>query len=336
MNMIKRIHQDTLSCEATFRIAPDGHYIIVSQCGGPSEPHPDNRVYIFHSYDQGKTWSEPKLIIQENGLSQYQTEVSVVDNEIIVFMGESDGNFCNFHAYAISSLDNGQTFKKKFDLPLLDGFCFVRGTIKIGEEYLFPYQHYPISKKENDDLHKQQLKIWEGDTNIVEMGLLRTKDFKHFEISKKPAILKMICGDKKRWVWSEPTVVPVEDKLIMFLRYDWRGFLYKSESFDNGYTWSEPVETNIPNPNNKPKAIKWNNHIVLLNTPQSECGFAHRNPLAIWVSDDGENWYYKKNIVNLKGWISYPDGVIYNNELLFAFEYNRKDIYFVKHKLKII
>lgn len=333
MTKIKRIHKDTLSCEAIFRIAPDGHYFIVSQCGGPSEPHLENRIYIFHSYNKGRTWSRPSLIVEDNGLSQYQTEVAIVDNEILVFMCEHDGNFCNFHSYVISSTDNGSTFKRKFDLPLLKGFCFIRGMIKVADEYLFPYQHYPISKKENDYLFENKLKIWQGATNIVEMGILRTKDFKDFEISEAPAILKMEWNNKKRWVWSEPTVVNVNEKLIMFLRYDPRGYLFKSESLDNGYTWSEPTQTNIPNPSNKTKAIKWGNKIVLLNTPQNIVGFSHRNPLAIWISEDGENWLYKKNIVKYKGWISYPDGVIKDNTLLFAFEYNRKDIYFVKRKL---
>lgn len=333
MTRIKRIHKDTLSCEAIFRIAPDGHYIIVSQCGGPSEPHQDNRVYIFHSYNKGRTWSNPALIIKENGLSQYQTEVSVVGDEILVFMCEHDGNFCDFHSYVISSTDNGITFQKKFDLPLLEGFCFIRGMIKIGDEYLFPYQHYPISKEENNYLSENNLKIWQGETNIVEMGLLRTKNFKNFEISNVPAVLKMQWNEKKRWVWSEPTVVPVDNKLIMFLRYDPRGYLFKSESFDNGYSWSEPTQTNIPNPSNKPKVIKWEDKIVLLNTPQTTVGFSHRNPLAVWISKDGENWYQKNNIVKYKGWISYPDGVIKDNTLLLAFEYNRKDIYFVKRKL---
>jgi predicted neuraminidase len=249
-------------------------------------------------------------------------------------MTEHNGNFCNFHSYVISSKDNGLTFQRKFSLPLLKGFCFIRGMIKVDDEYLFPYQHYPISQKENDYLVENNLKIWQGENNIVEMGLLRTKTFKEFEISQKPTILKLEWKDKKRWVWSEPTVVPVKDKLIMFLRYDPRGYLFKSESFDDGYTWSEPVQTDIPNPSNKPKAIKWGEKIVLLNTPQSTVGFAHRNPLAVWISQDGENWYYKKNIVKRKGWISYPDGVIKNNTLLLAFEYNRKDIYFVKRKLR--
>lgn len=333
MTRIKKIHQDTLSCEAIFRIAPDGHYIIVSQCGGPTEPHPDNRVYIFHSYDKGRTWSKPKLVIEDNGLAQYQTEVAIVDQEIIIFMTEHNGNFCNFHTYALSSRDNGMTFQRKFSLPLLNGFCFIRGMIKVNDEYLFPYQHYPISKQENDYLVANNLKIWQGETNIVEMGILRTKDFQQFAISKKPAILKMEWNEKKRWVWSEPTVVPLDDKLMMFLRYDPRGYLYKSISTDNGFTWSEPVSTDIPNPSNKPKAIKWKDKIVLLNTPQNTVGFAHRNPLAVWISPDGENWNYKKDIVKYKGWISYPDGVIKKNTLLLAFEYNRKDIYFVKKRL---
>lgn len=334
MKNIRLVHQDTLSCEAIFRVAPDGHYIIVSQCGGPEEPHIDNRVVIFHSYDKGKTWSKPVSVVPENGKAQYQTEVSIINDEILIFMCEHDGHFCNSRTYVLSSKDNGLTFEEKITIPHFKGFVFIRGMIQVGEEYIFPYQFYKIPRKTNRFLTKNNKKIWEGKLMHVEMGVLKTSDFNKFTKSKKPCYLTMWANGKRRWVWSEPTVVNFESKLVMFLRYDQHGFLYRSESMDNGNSWSEPVPTDIPNPGNKPKIIKWNDNYILLNTPKSETGFSNRTPLEMWMSKDLVNWNQKEVVCDYSGWISYPDGVVHNNELLFAFEYNRKEIYFVSKKLK--
>ena len=55
---IKLVHTDSLSCETIFRIAPNGDYIIISQCGGNCEPAPENRVLLFRSTDKGQTWQK--------------------------------------------------------------------------------------------------------------------------------------------------------------------------------------------------------------------------------------------------------------------------------------
>lgn len=337
MNRIVRIHKDNLSCEAILRKAPDGHLFIVSQCGGDREPCPENRVYVFHSDKRGWRWSKPSLIVEDNNKAQYQTEVSVIDNEIFVFMTEHDGNFTNFHSYVLSSLDNGHTFSKKCDITLKKGFCFIRGMIKYRDSYLFPYQHYDISEEENKRLSDNNLKIWETDLPNVEMGVIITKDFIHFECSKQNVYLPLTKDDKRKWVWSEPTIAELSDgSILMLLRNDARGYLYRSISKDGGISWSEAEKTDIPNPANKPKLLRFDDKLILLNTPQSINGYSHRNPLSLWVSkDDGKTWPIKKDIVKKKGWISYPDGIISEDgkRCLFAFEYNRKDVYFVDCKI---
>ena len=93
-------------------------------------------------------------------------------------------------------------------------------------------------------------------------------------------------------------------------------------------------KTDIPNPNNKPKLVDLKNgEIALLNTPGNGVGFKYRTPLEIWISDDGmKTWYYKKRITDFPGWLSYPDGFYERttDEILFTFELNRHDIYFVR------
>ena len=68
--------------------------------------------------------------------------------------------------------------------------------------------------------------------------------------------------------------------------------------------------------------------VALINTPNPELGFRHRNPLEIWISDDDmRTWRYKKKVLDFPGWLSYPDGFADGDRIIFSFELNRHDIY---------
>ena len=56
--MIKLVQRELLSCEAIVRRAPNGELLLVCQCGDVTEPAPLNRVYVWHSRDDGENWSE--------------------------------------------------------------------------------------------------------------------------------------------------------------------------------------------------------------------------------------------------------------------------------------
>lgn len=328
---LKCVHQDTLSCEAIIRKTPDNNLIILSQCGGSKEPARDNRVYAFLSNDDGETWSEPIDICPYEKNAVYQTETCVIDNNIYAFITTHNGNFLEWQNFIVKSSDNGQTWEKYKELECFSGFVFVRGMIKLTDgTILFPYHHYPISREESKVLAKQNKYIWDMKEKIVEVGALRSDSKLNFNRGRD-----LIISMNSNWVggieWPEPTIIEIEEGLIvMFLRLNGTGFIWKSESNDNGNSWSEIVKTDIPNPNNKPKLLKTvDERIVLLNTPNSKCGFDYRNPLEVWVSNDKmKTWSKKTTLVNEKAWISYPDGFIVNNKLVFSFDYNRRDVYY--------
>lgn len=99
--MIKLVQRELLSCEAIVRRAPNGELLLVCQCGDVTEPAPLNRVYVWHSRDDGENWSGRKLLVPEDGRAVYQTEVSVIGEEIRVYVTFHDGRFakrtCRLH-----------------------------------------------------------------------------------------------------------------------------------------------------------------------------------------------------------------------------------------------
>ena len=116
----------------------------------------------------------------------------------------------------------------------------------------------------------------------------------------------------------------------MLMRIDGSGCLWRSESRDQGRTWSEAVRTDIPNPTNKPKLIPLpDGRVALLHTPNPNQGFPNRKPLSIWISEDGLQTFPCKRIVtDFPGRYCYPDGFYADGHLLFTIEINRHEILF--------
>ncbi len=334
MDILKMVLRESLSCETILRKAPNGDLIIISQCGGTNEPQKENREYLIRSSDNGETWSKP-VNIYEDGRAVYITEVFVYQNEIWAFAGSHDGDFLNWESFVLKSFDSGYTWEKC--PPIWNGkaFNFIRGGINYNGKLIFPIQYYEVSDSEQARLKSEGQLILKAEIDFAKNGTLISEDGgKTFSISKNSANFPMVIGEKRIWKWTEPTLAVLPNGNIeMYIRADGQGALYKSESTDGGETWGEFVRTNIPNPNNKPKIINLpNGKTVLINTPDSRIGFKFRHPLCVWVSNDGlKTFYYKKQITDFPGWLSYPDGIYDETDgrIKFAFELNRHDVYFV-------
>ena len=338
---IKLVHRDTLSVEATVERAPNGDLLLLCTCGGTGEPQIENRVLSFRSKDDGKAWTKGTQIHEEDGRAHYQTETARIGDEIRVFISTHDGKFLDWKNYFLSSYDSGETWQKH-PLPELDRFAFVRGKVDLSNgEMIFPYHAYPIDEKLNEESKRENRPAYLNAIEYVENGLLVSRDGgKTFE--RRVAFYTMLDESFRnspscRFSWNENTVVELKDgHLVMLYRLDRSGWLWRSDSYDYGNTWSEPFRTDIPNPSNKPRLLKApDGKIILLNTPNANCGLVNRHPLEIWISDDGmKTWGKKISLSNFPGMYSYPDGFIDENNCLYAaFEFNRHDIYFFSYNL---
>lgn len=336
---IHMVHVDTLSCEAIFRIAPNGDYIIISQCGGETEPNIRNRVRVFRSTDGGISWKDEGLIVKENGRAIYLTEVYVDEKEgaIYVYVVVHDGGFLDWDCRIIKSMDNGKSWTDGGANPWFSSFVFMRGTIsRQNGDRLIPYQNYDVSEEEVCKLKEENKTLLSADIPYVDSGVIVIGKDGREQKSEPVRISMRQCGAV--WQWPEPTVAELSDgRLVMLLRVNGAGVLYRSESVDGGLHWSEAVPTDIKNPGNKPKLLRHpDGRIILINTPCGRGGMKNRFPLEVWVSeDDMKTWRVRKTVSDYPGFYSYPDGVISpdGKKLLFSYEYNRHDIFFVECEL---
>jgi hypothetical protein len=367
MTQITLVHRDTLSCEAIVRPTPDGGLLIASTCGGFTEPDPDNRVFVFKSIDGGATWSRPSLIIPEtghvdypivhkkghpltkalispdnNGRSVIQTEVTAwPDGRIWVWMIDHDGLLCSTKSYIMESVDSGETWNMISDMPFFDdNLLLMRGALRLPDGVtLLPYHRCNTSSCEKTrDIAGKGIPIFNSELAEAEVGCFITRDDgKTFELGT-PFYIENTWDGERVWQWPEPTLAQLSDGTIaMLIRRNHAGILFRADSHDGGRTFTNFRPTDIPNPSNKPKLLNLRDgRIALLNTPNNTTGLVNRHPLEIWVSDDDmKTWEYKRKLITLPGAISCPDGYEGDDgEILLAIEFNRHDIYFIRHRIE--
>ncbi len=335
---IRQVHQNTLSCEPILRKAPNGELLCIAQTDGTCEPHKDNRVFAFHSKDNGETWSEwyEKIkVFPEDGRAVYCTAVSVLGDEITAQLTVHNGNFLdNCETAVVKSFDSGYTWEHCGHAPHFSGYTHIRADITTEDgRIITPYQHYEFSDATNANIKEylkngKELKLTAND--FCETGVLISDD--NGKTYERHLVSKFDLDGG--WVFSEPTLAKLSDgRIAMLRRKDRTGVLWYNESADGGKTWSETIKTDIPNPGCKPKLLNLeNNLIALIHTPSPK----ERNPIAIWISDDDmKTWKYKKNLVEFPGMFCYSDGFYENGHIMFTIEHNRHTILFFDVELEI-
>ncbi len=339
MHRMKLVHRDTLSCEPILRRMPNGELLLVSQCGDVTEPAPGNRVYVFHSTDEGESWSAPVLIRPDDGRAVYLTEVSVIGQKIIVYLTLHTGYFVDWVCDRMVSLDSGYTWFSIGPVPGYETYAFPRGMIRLKDgRLMMAMQCYPIDERENARLRDNHLQVYhDAMAPYVTNALVVSADEGETWETLGHTDIPMSLEKGRLWIWSEPTILELTDgRIAMYLRWGGTGRLYYAESTDGGRTLSAPVPTDIPNPSNKPKLLRMEDgRIALIHTPNSHQGFAGRNPLAIWLSDDElASFSDRRVITRFPGAFCYPDGFSQGDHIHFAIEYNRHDILYIDADMK--
>ncbi len=338
---INQIHTNTLSCEPFVRRTANGELLCICQCDGVCEPEEANRVYVFHSLDNGETWSKREKIYPEDGQAVYCTELSVFGDEITAYLTVHSGKFFDWKCVMMKSYDNGYTWENAGAPPYFPNYTFVRSAITIDNgNILIPYQTYPMDEAEFNRLKTAvpgKMMIEVANVAYCESGVLISED------GGKTYTRHTACqmSNEDCWKWLEPTIAQMSDgRIVMLMRKDESGWLWRSESTDGGRTWSEAWRTDIPNPSNKPKLIPLdNNRVALIHTPNCVIGVPtnenDRYPLELWISDDDMNtWKSKTKLSDFPGAYSYTDGFYEDGHIRFTIEHNRHTILYFDVELK--
>lgn len=330
--IINEVHTATLSCEPMIERVANGELLCVCQHGGVDEPSIENRVYVFHSKDEGKTWDTDEMssIYPEDGQAVYCTEMSVDGNEITAYLTVHSGSFFDWKCVMMKSFDNGYTWENYGHPPYFPEHTFIRARLNTSDgRILIPYQYYKITREDHVRVFNGKEAL-DKENTYCESGVIESTDGgKNYE---KHIACRMPVN--KEWIWSEPTIAEHTDGTIsMLMRVDGSGWLYRCDSKDGGKTWGEYYRTNIPNPTNKPRLFNLpEGKIALIHTPNNEgmdgnVWGVKRSPLELWISDNNmKSWSEKIRLTDFPGDYSYTDGFYENGHIRFVIEHNRHTV----------
>lgn len=128
----------------------------------------------------------------------------------------------------------------------------------------------------------------------------------------------------------QPTLWEDSDGVIHALFRTQAGWIYRSDSYDGGYTWSEAYPTRLLNNDSGIDCVTTDNGWVWL--VYNPIGFsAFRNRLVLSVSkDNGETWqdvmYLENNDSDIFAEYSYPSIIAEGNKLYITYTYERETI----------
>ena len=90
-------------------------------------------------------------------------------------------------------------------------------------------------------------------------------------------------------LWENNVCEYTPERLVMLMRAEYTGRLYRSFSDDAGLTWSTAQPTDIPKPASKITLLKIENKTILIHNPTVStafCDWSKRTLLSLWVSLD--------------------------------------------------
>ncbi len=304
------------SCHASTVLPLDDGTVLTAWFGGAHEG--DNSVEIWVSKrDTRGNWSTPVSVSEGDNIAHWNPVLYMQENGNIILYYKHGETIPDWITRYIVSEDNGNTWSKPRTLVEGDtsgGRGPVKNKcLKLSNGTLLA----PASTEQN--------KKWIPFIDIsYDDGITWTYDKKMERPKYKGAFVGLI----------QPTLWESEQGVHCLMRSN-KGAVYRSDSADNGKTWSKPHRTRIPNNNSGIDCVKDDSGRIWLIYNPVDVNWGVRHPLSLaWSRDNGK--HFTEVLVPEPGFgeFSYPAITCKDNTLYITYTYKRKQIVFWKIELE--
>ncbi|HRZ82192.1 MAG TPA: sialidase family protein [Candidatus Hydrogenedentes bacterium] len=339
-----------LACGASLCEAANGDLICWWLSGTDNEPSRDNNVLAARSTDRGKTWGAPWILVEAGAEAAAVTSMQAQPDGRLVALGAgwpSELQYTVWHYFRMESKDHGATWsaRESFRLRPEENVMLGRPVRLANGEFLFPASFFekrpvpltaPIEALARAQSEAEALALPPAPdarpdkfcTHLHGASAVTTADPELRGLTEHAGIRNRPLG------LLEGTAVQLRDgRVVMLMRAEYGGFLWRADSRDNGRTWTVARQTDIPNPTSLP---------ALLRLPDGRIALIHnavggvvgrgavRDPLSVWLSDDEmETWSVKADVIT-GGQLAYPCPLIVDGRLVFAYDRDRRETRFVE------
>lgn len=290
---------------------PDGNFL-VAWFGGTEEKNPD--VGIWLSKGQPGHWSAPMEVAKIREDAHWNPVLQrTADGKIILYF-KVGKEISHWETWVKTSDDNGATWSEAYEL--VKGDKGGRGPVK-------------------DKLIELSDGTWlagaSNEVNRWEVFVDRSED-KGKTWTASP-YFKIDTLQIKGKGAIQPTLWESKPGIVHMLVRTTGGVIGRSDSQDNGKTWSPIVKTDIPNPNSGIDLTRLSDGtLALMYNPDAE-NWGSRTPLTIALShDNGQTWPEQVDIDKgpKKSEFSYPAIISWGDSVAVTYTWNRQKIAFWK------
>jgi len=272
--------------------------------GGPREPHPDNRILLASSTDDGASWSAPEVIVAPLGLTRAYDPALWHDplGRLWLIYNQASLESREFSLWAMTTDDSGAARPKwsparKIELGAPFAFRLNKPTVLSTGEWVLPVT-WAASAPD----------AWFSGANQLQ-GVA---------ISRDSGSSWTFHGKVAAPSWAlENMIVEREDGRLWMLIRTGDGVLWQSFSEDRGRSWSAATATTIVNPGSRFFIRRLaSGRLLLINTPDPE----RRQRLCAYLSDPECSDDVFEGGLELDGRdkVSYPDAVQAPDGTLYA------------------
>ena len=301
--------------------------------GGTGEG-PMDYVVLITSGDDGKSWSDPKLVIDPPGNVHAWDSCLWYDprGRLWLFWSQDYGSWDGRGGVWAIVSDSADSESPRWSEPrrLADGHMTNKPTVLTTGEWLLP------------------IAVWTSECDLPDVN-------KKYKLGLSPAVVKLLCHDLrdqkglnvytsvdqgKTWKLpgqahmqdtgadgSEHMVVERRDgSLWMLARTDYG--IGQSISRDRGRTWTPIGQSGIRHPHTRffIRRLKSGRLLIVRHNPPSveypkdcdNCGQMNRSHLTAYLSDDDGKSWYGNLLLDQRETVSYPDGVEADNGKIYV------------------
>ena len=301
----------------TIAVTKNGRIFLGWYSGGVREPDMENYNILIYSDDDGKTWSEPVLVIP----SSKEKFIHALD---IQLWTSPEGKLYVFWVQNNTAPESEPKPVAKENQPLIcvDGY-----------QYL-DFRHSEwlciCDEPDSDNLTFSQPKC-------LDIGFLRCKplvlkngrwiNFNYdqleenygYSISDDGGVTyKRLYGSKKvRTYFDETMAYEKLDGSIRMLARTREGYLAESISLDGGNTWSDTKLNDIESPDTRFYISRTpSGKVIMINNDDTQ----KRKKMTVYLSeDDGVSWKYNRCIDERED-VSYPDLDFYGGRIYLTYD----------------
>lgn len=264
--------------EPILAMMPDRSLICTFLTGGAIEPENANCVEVTRSFDGGATWTPREILFDHPTNGVWCTDIFTGGEHPMaaVHLYNSTSQYRELQTLCSFTTDSGRTWSKPTSMRGTVNNCSLRqGFVLSNGDFLIPL--YWQEATDNFDKSFCQPNpspsgwLFRSGIGISSDRGATWQRFGYF------------AADTQLW---EPNAVEVEPGHVILCCRSQTGYLFRTESFDYGRTWSELERTDIPNSDSKFHLFKLRGKILLIGNTVT----AGRTGLAIRISDDGKSF----------------------------------------------